>query len=170
MTDEQWEQIEPLLPAEVGRVARPAKSNRGMVEAIVWILRTGAPWRDLPRYFGPWQSVYTRFRRWSQQGIWSQVLEKLAAQQDAESYLIDATIVRAHQDATGAQKKEDPKPLVTPEADQPQRFMLLWTPSAIPSDLPSPKDKSTTSRKRQRSSKQSTTRTSLRTRDTTPKP
>jgi transposase len=133
LTDEQWAQIAPLLPSEVGRVARPARSNRLMVEAVVWILRTGAPWRDLPKRFGPWQSAYTRFRRWTRQGIWTRVLEKLAEQRDGESYMIDATIVRAHQDATGA-KKGDPKPSVIPGADRPQRFMLLWTPLEIPFD------------------------------------
>jgi transposase len=97
LTEEQWAQIAPLLPSEVGRVARPTTSKRLMVEAIVWILRTGAPWRDPPKRFGPWQSVYTRFRRWTQQGIWAGVLEKLAETPDGESYLIDATIVRFHQ-------------------------------------------------------------------------
>jgi transposase len=133
LTEEQWAQIAPLLPPEVGRVARPAKSNRLMVEGVVWILRTGAPWRDLPKRFGPWESVYTRFRRWTRRGIWAHVLEKLAEQHDGESYIIDATIVRAHQDATGA-KKGDPKPLDTPAGDPPQRFTLLWTPSEIPFD------------------------------------
>ena len=133
LTDEQWAQITELLPGEVGRIARPAKSNRLMVEAIVWILRTGAPWRDLPKRFGPWKSVYTRFRRWTRQGIWGRVLEKLAEQQDGESYMIDATIVRAHQDATGA-KKGVLKRSATPEVGQPQRFTLLWTPWEIPSD------------------------------------
>jgi transposase len=130
LTEEQWSQIAPLLPPEVGRVARPAKSNRLMVEGIVWILRTGAPSRDLPKRFGPWKSVYTRFRRWTRQGVWARVLERLAEQQDPESYLIDATIVRAHQDATGA-KKGDPKQSATLEADQPQRFTLLWTHSEM---------------------------------------
>jgi transposase len=128
LTGEQWAQIAPLLPPEVGRVARPAKSNRLMVEGIVWILRTGAPWRDLPKHFGPWKSVYTRFRRWTRQGIWARVLEKLADQQDPESYLIDATIVRAHQDATGA-KKGDPKQSGIREEVPPPRFTWLWTPS-----------------------------------------
>jgi transposase len=131
LTDEQWAQIAPLLPREVGRVARPAKSNRLMVDAMVWILRTGAPWRDLPRHFGPWKSVYTRFRRWTRQGVWTGVLEQLAQQQDSESYLIDATIVRAHQDATGA-KKEALKPSATLEEGQPRRFTLSWTPWEIP--------------------------------------
>jgi len=71
---------------------------------MVWILKTGSPWRDLPGHFGAWQSVYSRFRRWTQQGVWARVLDKLTEQQDSESYLIDATIVRAHQDATGAKR------------------------------------------------------------------
>ena len=128
LTDEQWLQIWPLLPSELGRAARPAKPNRLMVEGIVWVLRTGAPWRDLPKRFGPWQSVYTRFRRWTRQGIWGRVLEKLAEQQDRESSLIDATIVRAHQDATGA-KKGGPKRSVIPEEGRPRRYTWLWTPS-----------------------------------------
>lgn len=135
LTAEQWAQIAPLLPPEVGRAARPAKPNRLMVEGMVWILRTGAPWRDLPRHFGPWKSVYTRFRRWTQQGIWAQVLEKLSEQQDRESYLIDATIVRAHQDATGA-KKGGRKRSATPEEAQPPRFTLLWTPSETQFESP----------------------------------
>ena len=135
LTAEQWAQIAPLLPPEVGRAARPAKPNRLMVEGMVWILRTGAPWRDLPRHFGPWKSVYTRFRRWTQQGIWAQVLEKLSEQQDRESYLIDATIVRAPQDATGA-KKGGRKRSATPEEAQPPRFTLLWTPSETQFESP----------------------------------
>lgn len=126
--EEQWTQISPLLPAEVGRVARPAKSNRLMVEGMVWIVRTGAPWRDLPKRFGPWQSVYTRFRRWTQQGIWARVLQKLAEHQDCESYLIDATIVRAHQDATGAKKGDLRRSAILGE-DRLRRFTWLWMPS-----------------------------------------
>jgi len=76
---------------------------------MLWILRTGAPWRDLPAEYGSWQTVYTRLSRWSQR--WSQkdvlkrVFDKLAEDRDGEGYMIDGTIVRAHQDATGAPKK-----------------------------------------------------------------
>lgn len=128
VSDSQWAQIAPLLPPEVGRPGRPAKSNRVMVDGLVWVLRTGAPWRDLPGHFGPWQSVYTRFRRWSQAGLWAQVVEQLAEDRDSESYLIDATIVRAHQDAAGA-KKGDPKVSATVAADPPRRSMLWSMPS-----------------------------------------
>jgi putative transposase len=73
-----------------------------MVEAMLWILRTGAPWRDLPSAYGPWESVYTRFSRWSASGVLALLFEALARERDAEGYSIDATIVRAHQDASGA--------------------------------------------------------------------
>jgi transposase len=76
-----------------------------MVEAMLWVLRTGAPWRDLPSAYGPWKSVYTRFSRWSAQGVLARLFEALARERDAEGYLLDATIVRAHQDASGAAKE-----------------------------------------------------------------
>jgi transposase len=76
-----------------------------MLEAMLWILRTGAPWRDLPPEYGSWQTVYTRFSRWSQRDVLKGVFDKLAEARDSEGYMIDGTIVRAHQDATGAPKK-----------------------------------------------------------------
>ena len=76
-----------------------------MLEAMVWILRTGAPWRDLPPEYGSWKTVYTRFSRWSQKDVLKRVLDKLAEDRDDEGCMIDGTIVRAHQDATGAPKK-----------------------------------------------------------------
>jgi putative transposase len=75
------------------------------MEGMLWILRTGAPWRDLPSEYGPWKSVYTRFSRWSQAGALALLFQALALEHDTEGYLIDATIVRAHQDAAGAAKK-----------------------------------------------------------------
>lgn len=103
--DEQWQRIERLLPPQHTTGGRPAKPHRPMVEAMIWLLRTGAPWRDLPADYGPWQSVYTRFSRWSKSGVLQRLLEGLAQEQDEEGYLIDATIVRAHQDASGAPKR-----------------------------------------------------------------
>lgn len=105
LTDEQWRRVEPTLPPATKTGGRDAKPHRPMLEAIIWILRTGAPWRDLPPSYGPWQSVYTRFSRWSQSGVLAALFEALARERDGEGYLIDATIVRAHQDASGAAKK-----------------------------------------------------------------
>jgi transposase len=105
LRDDQWQRIEPLLPPQHETGGRPAKPHRPMVEAMIWVLRTGAPWRDLPPAYGPWKSVYTRFSRWSKSGVLHGLLEGLAQERDEEGYLIDATIVRAHQDASGARKR-----------------------------------------------------------------
>jgi len=102
LSDAEWAQIEFLLPCETGRKARPSKDNRRMVNGMVWILRSGAPWRDLPQRYGPWQSVYTRFRRWTQTGIWQKILEHLIQEEPVQSIvMLDSTIVRAHQHASG---------------------------------------------------------------------
>src|SRR5882757_1944290 len=101
LTNAQWARIEPLLPIPSKKGGRPRKPDRPVVEAMLWILRTGAPWRDLPSAYGPWESVYSRFARWSASGVLAQLFEALARERDKEGYLIDATIVRAHQDASG---------------------------------------------------------------------
>jgi len=105
LTAEQWAKIEPLLPKPTKKGGRPPKPHRPKVEAMLWILRTGAPWRDLPSAYGPWESVYTRFSRWSQSGVLARLFAALSRERDDEGYLIDATIVRAHQDASGAAKE-----------------------------------------------------------------
>lgn len=109
LTDAQWRRLEPSLPRATQTGGRNAKPHRPMVEAMIWILRTGAPWRDLPHAYGPWHSVYTRFSRWSQSGVLAALFEALARERDGEGYLIDATIVRAHQDASGGAKKGGPR-------------------------------------------------------------
>jgi transposase len=105
LTDEQWQRIEPLLPRKGTLRGRPGKPHRRVLEGMLWVLRTGAPWRDLPSAYGPWNTIYTRFSRWSQSGALARLFEALARERDAEGFLIDATIVRAHQDASGAAKK-----------------------------------------------------------------
>jgi len=132
LTDEQWEQIRGLLPPERGRKARPAKDNRLMVNGMVWILRTGAPWRDLPSRFGPWKSVHTRFSRWVRQGVWGRLLAEFRKQENGVIYFIDATIVRAHQDAQGARKGGTGRS-GTPVAERPRKSTLLSMLAADPS-------------------------------------
>ena len=109
LPDVIWERIVPLLPAERGRRGRRPKPHRGIVEAIAWVLRTGAPWRDLPAEAGPWKTVYNRFRRWSVAGIWSGVLAQLAACASRADgcVLLDGSVVRAHQHAAGAPSGDD---------------------------------------------------------------
>jgi transposase len=108
LSDAQWERLRPLLPPQKPRTGRPAKDHRTVLEGILWILRTGAPWRDLPERFGPWRTVYSRFRRWRQAGVWDRVLAALQRRADAHGNLdwtlhfVDSTVVRAHQHAAGA--------------------------------------------------------------------
>jgi transposase len=116
LSDAQWERLRPLLPPQRPATGRPAKDHRSIVNAILWRLATGVPWRDLPAQYGPWQSVYTRFRRWQQAGVWDRVLAALQADGDAkgeldwELHFVDGTVVRAHQHAAGAQKGAATKP------------------------------------------------------------
>jgi transposase len=91
-----------------------------MVEAMIWILRTGAPWRDLPAAYGSWKTVYTRFSRWSAKNVLKTVFEELAKERDGEGYMIDGTIMRAHQDASGAPKKRADKRLAVLAAVHPR--------------------------------------------------
>lgn len=110
LTDDQWAALAPHLPPQRAVTGRPAKEHRLVVEAILWRLRTGAPWRDLPETYGPWQSVYTRFRRWQRAGVWDRVLAALQSDADARGDLdwslqfLDGTSIRAHPHAAGAKK------------------------------------------------------------------
>lgn len=105
LRNDQWARIEPMLPGKAGDRGRTAKDNRLFVDAVLWIARAGAPWRDLPEQFGPWNSVYKRFSRWSNAGVWHRVFAELAQDADFEEVFLDSTIVRAHQHAAGAPKK-----------------------------------------------------------------
>lgn len=104
LTEEQWERIKVLLPPDQGRAGRQPWPNGVMVNAILWVLRSGAPWRDLPAQYPKWTAVHTRFLRWSKSGVWGRVLSALATDLDDEVVIIDASIVRVHQDATGGKK------------------------------------------------------------------
>lgn len=106
LTDEKWDKIKPLLPQERGYWGRPSRSHREIIEGILWILRTGAPWRDLPSEYGPWSSCYNRFNRWTGQGVWTKIWDVLKNDADNENYSIDGSYVKAHQDACRIKKKQ----------------------------------------------------------------
>ncbi len=108
VTDRQWAVIAPLLPGKATDCGVTASDNRLFFNAIVWILRTGAPWADLPERFGNNNSVCRRFRRLAQKGVWETVFEALKAP-DLDWVMLDSTVVRAHQHAAG-QKKVAPRP------------------------------------------------------------
>lgn len=108
LTDEQWARLEPLLPPQKPAIGRPAHDHRTILNGILWILKTGAPWRDLPERYGPWRTVASRFYRWQKAGLWDKLLAALQAQENAQGqvdwtvHFVDSTVVRAHQHAAGA--------------------------------------------------------------------
>ena len=110
LTDHQWQQLEPFLPAQKPRIGRPGKDHRTIINGVLWVLRTGAPWRDLPERYGPWRTVASRFYRWRKKGLWDRLLAELQQKADAVGQLewdvhyVDGTVVRAHQHAAGAKK------------------------------------------------------------------
>jgi transposase len=111
LSDDQWAQIEGLLPAN-GKRGGQWKDHRTMIDGILWALSDGGRWRNLPAEFGPWQSAYDRFRRWARTGLWDRILRHLQARRmagggvDWSLFCIDGSVVRAHQSAAGASKKK----------------------------------------------------------------
>jgi transposase len=109
-----WARIEPLLPPVKGRMGRPQCPHRPVIEGAVFRLRTGVPWRDLPREFGAWQTVHRRHQRWSADGTWDRVLAELQADAEAAGEIdwrvsVDSTIARVHQHgATAARCSSSP--------------------------------------------------------------
>jgi len=110
MSDEQWAALEPLLPVNTGR-GRRWTDHRQVINGILWVLNTGAAWRDMPERFGSWQTIYHRFNSWTKDGTWQRIsqalLGKLNRQRQVEWDLvaIDATHIRASRAAAGARKK-----------------------------------------------------------------
>ena len=105
LTDEEWNRIAPLLPPETtGKQGRPRKDNRIIMNAIVWLARSGAPWRDLPERYGSWKTVYSRFRKWIDDGILDNIFRILSLEAELGELSIDASIVQAHQHSAGTKK------------------------------------------------------------------
>jgi transposase len=111
LSDAQYAKIQDLLPKN-GKPGGQWKDHRLMIDGILWALSDGGRWRNLPDRFGPWQSVYDRFRNWCRRGLWDRILRHLQARKmnsgdiDWELFAIDGTVVRAHQSAAGAAKKK----------------------------------------------------------------
>jgi transposase len=104
ISDADWDRIKDLLPGRPGQHGGVAKDNRLFIDAILWMSKTGAPWRDLPGRFGDWNNVWKRFDRWAKKGVWQRVFTALQ-DPDLEWLILDSTVVRAHQHAAGAEKK-----------------------------------------------------------------
>ena len=102
VSDAAWTRIEPHLAGRQGDRGATGKDNRLFLEAVLWRVRTGLPWRDLPAEFGNWNSVFRRFRRWARAGVFDRLFKDVRGIPDFEYALIDGTIVQAHQKASGA--------------------------------------------------------------------
>ena len=105
LTNAEWKRLSPLLPPqETGKKGRPPKDNRVVLNGMIWIDRTGAQWRELPECYGPWQSVYSRFRKWKAEGVLEKIFKALSCDYDAENLSIDSTCSKVHQSANGNKK------------------------------------------------------------------
>lgn len=102
LTDIEWLVIAPLLPRKWRGVKRV--DDRRVLNGIFWVLRSGAPWRDLPERYGPYTTVYNRFNRWRKAGLWDRLMDEITKAYDGDVQMIDSSIVRVHQHAAGAKK------------------------------------------------------------------
>jgi transposase len=108
LTNAQWERLSPLLPPEKPAVGKPNHDHRTIINGILWRLRTGAPWRDMPERYGPWSTVYSRFWRWRVAGLWDRIFAAVQQEEDEAgrvdwgAHFVDGTVIRAHQHAAGA--------------------------------------------------------------------
>jgi transposase len=102
--DAHWDRIEDLLPGRPGQAGWVARDNRLFIDAVLYVAKTGIPWRDLPGRFGHWNTAWRRFDRWSRKGVWRAVFEAVQ-DPDLEWLILDPTIIRAHPCAAGARKK-----------------------------------------------------------------
>lgn len=132
LTDEQWQLVHPILPPRTATTGRPPSDPRLMLNGAFWILRTGAPWRDLPEHFGPWQTVYDHFRNWRKDGTYDRILLALQIRLDRDGkidwdlWCIDGSSVRASRAAAGADKKAS-------NATRRNRPTTLWAARAADS-------------------------------------
>ena len=105
ISDAEWERVKDMLPPEhTGKPGRPSSDNRIALNGILWIARSGAPWRDLPERYGSWSTLYDRFARWSDAEIMEKIFEALAVDADTQDLSIDSTSIKVHQHAAGAKK------------------------------------------------------------------
>jgi transposase len=124
LTDFEWRVIQPLLPNKPRGV--PRVDDRRVLNGIFWVLRSGAPWRDLPERYGPRTTCYNRFTRWRRAGVWDALMDAITAAYDGDIQMIDSTSIRAHQQAATAKRGVEIIAWVVPEAGSPPRF----TPSS----------------------------------------
>lgn len=131
LTDAQWALVRRFVSTDPRRGGRPPVDHRRRIDAILWVLRTGSPWRDLPAALGPWRSACSAFRRWTRRGVRRRLLAKLAGERDCSAYLIGSTVVRAHQHAAGAKKAARTRPSAAPAVGFRPRSTPWWRRGAV---------------------------------------
>ena len=133
LTDFEWSVIEPLMPMD--RRGPKPQNNRQVINGMFYILRTGSPWRDLPDRYGPYSSVYNRFNRWRKAAIWDKLMDAIVKAHDGKVQMIDSSIVRVHQHASGVKKRVEFVVSVEAEACSRRRSTLASTPKVRPVKL-----------------------------------
>ena len=133
ISDEIWSKIEEKLPGKSGEVGRPAKDNRLFINAVLWVLRSGCSWRDLPPDFGKWSTVHRRFCRWRDGGVWEALLEAVIRDPDYEWLMIDASHCKVHAHGTGA--KGGNQDMGRTKGGSTPKFIWLWMRLVIRSEL-----------------------------------
>jgi len=117
LSEEQWTRICDLVPGKAGDPGRTGDDNRRFVDGVLWVLRSGAHWHDLPPRYGKWKSVHKRFSRWAKAGVWERIFAVLTRDRDNDYLMLDSTIVRAHQQAAGGKGGPATRLWGVPEAD-----------------------------------------------------
>ena len=122
--DDQWDRVYQILRDLPGLYIRQEAATRRFVETVLWVARAGCAWRLLPEEYGAWNSVYKRFARWQEKGVWQALLDRLSEDADVEWLMLDSTVVRAHACAAGAKKMRETRLLAALVAAFPARSML----------------------------------------------
>ena len=143
LTDFEWRVIEPLLPNKPRGV--PRVDDRRVLNGIFWVLRSGAPWRDLPEHYGPRTTCYNRFVRWRKAGVWDRLMDAIVTTHDGQVQMIDSSIVRVHQHGAAAKRGIEIDVWVVPEAVSPPRSMPSSINKAGPSAFSSARARKATS-------------------------
>lgn len=105
LSEDEWNRISALIPEKQrGTKGRPTTDNRTAFNGVIWLARSGAPWRDLPERYGSWETVYTKFRKWLDDGVIDNIFRILSLEADPSELIMDSTIIRAHQASAGAKK------------------------------------------------------------------
>jgi transposase len=132
ISDDVWERLEPHLLGRKGTWGGNARDNRLFINAVFWILRTGAPWRDLPADYGGWKNTHRRFCRWRDKGAWERILEALINDPDFEWLMIDATHIKVHPHAAGARGGN--QDMACTKGGSTQRYIWPWMRMVIQSE------------------------------------